>query len=66
MRHCLLHNVSVPHLDRVASGDMMNLKTFPFLFVLVFWLVSSGAKPTDVLAQDMAKTNSIIKGQYRG
>ena len=44
----------------------MNLKTFPFLFVLVFWLVSSGAKPADVLAQDTGITYSIIKGQYRG
>lgn len=61
-----MHTVSIPYLDRVASGDMMNLKTFPFLFVLVFWLVSSGAKPTDVFAQDMALTYSMIKGQYRG
>ncbi len=44
----------------------MNLKTFSFLFVLVFWLVSSGAKPTDELAQDTDMTYSIIKGQYRG
>lgn len=29
----------------------MNLKTLPFLFVLVFWLVSSGADPVDVYVQ---------------
>lgn len=44
----------------------MNLKIFPFLFVLVFWLISSGAKPADVLDQDTGMTYSMIKGQYRG
>jgi hypothetical protein len=44
----------------------MNLKTFPFLFVLVFWLVSSGAKPADAFTQDTGMTYSIINGQYRG
>ena len=61
-----MHTVSVPYLIRVASGDVMNLKIFPFLFVLVFWLVSSGAKPSDVFSQDTDITYSVIKGQYRG
>lgn len=44
----------------------MNLKTFPFLFVLVFWLVSSGANPADVFGQNTDIMYSAIKATYRG
>jgi hypothetical protein len=44
----------------------MNLKTIPFLFVLVFWLVSSGAIPADLCARDADITCSVTRGLYRG
>jgi hypothetical protein len=44
----------------------MNLKTFPFLFVLVFWLVSLGAKPLDTFAQEAGITFSMIEAQHHG
>jgi hypothetical protein len=36
------------------------------LFVLVFWLVSSGAKPLDTFAKETGILYSMIEGQYRG